>query len=123
MNIRPIHTPADYKAALKDVSALTDRDPAPGTPQGDRLDVLTTLIQAYEARHFPIDALDPVEPIKFRMERQGLSVKDLEPIIGQSNRVYEVLNRKRPLTLAMIRRLHSSLGIPAEVLIAEATEG
>ena len=123
MNIRPIHTHADYKAALKDVSALIDRDPAPGTPQGDRLDVLTTLIQAYEARHFPIDAPDPVEAIKFRMEQQGLSVKDLEPIIGQSNRVYEVLNRKRPLTLAMIRRLHSSLGIPAEVLIAEATEG
>ncbi|MBS0405136.1 MAG: transcriptional regulator [Proteobacteria bacterium] len=123
MNIRPIHTHADYKAALKDVSALIDRDPAPGTPQGDRLDVLTTLIQAYEARHFPIDAPDPVEAIKFRMEQQGLSVKDLEPIIGQRNRVYEVLNRKRPLTLAMIRRLHSSLGIPAEVLIAEATEG
>ena len=123
MNIRPIHTHADYKAALKDVSALIDRDSAPGTPQGDRLDVLTTLIQAYEARHFPIDAPDPVEAIKFRMEQQGLSVKDLEPIIGQRNRVYEVLNRKRPLTLAMIRRLHSSLGIPAEVLIAEATEG
>ena len=123
MNIRPIHTHADYKAALKDVSALIDRDPAPGTPQGDRLDVLTTLIQAYEARHFPIDAPYPVEAIKFRMEQQGLSVKDLEPIIGQRNRVYEVLNRKRPLTLAMIRRLHSSLGIPAEVLIAEATEG
>ena len=123
MNIRPIHTHVDYKAALKDVSALIDRDPAPGTPQGDRLDVLTTLIQAYEAKHFPIDAPDPIEAIKFRMEQQGLSVKDLEPIIGQSNRVYEVLNRKRPLTLAMIRRLHSSLGIPAEVLIAEATEG
>ena len=123
MNIRPIHTQADYKAALKDVSALIDHDPAPGTPQGDRLDVLTTLIQAYEARHFPIDAPDPVEAIKFRMEQQGLSVKGLEPIIGQSNRVYEVLNRKRPLTVAMIRRLHSSLGISAEVLIAEATEG
>ena len=120
MNIRPIHTPADYKAALKDVSALIDRDPAPGTPQGDRLGVQTTLIQAYEARHFPIDAPDPVEAIKFRMEQQGLSVKDLEPIIGQSNRVYEVLNRRRPLTLAMIRRLHHSLGIPADVLIAEA---
>jgi len=123
MNIRPIHTPADYKAALKDVSALIDRDPAPGTPQGDRLDVLTTLVQAYEARHFPIDAPDPVEAIKFRMEQQGLSVKDLEPIIGQSNRVYEVLNRKRPLTLAMIRRLHSKLGIPAEVLITEMING
>lgn len=123
MNIRPIHTPADYEAALKDVSTLIDRDPAPGTPQGDRLDVLTTLIQAYEVRHCPIDAPDPIEAIKFRMEQQGLSVKDLEPIIGQGDRVYEVLNRKRPLTLAMIRRLHSKLGIPAEVLIAEATGG
>ena len=119
MNIRPIHTHADYKAALKDVSALIDRDPAPGTPQGDRLDVLTTLIQAYEARHFPIDAPDPVEAIKFRMEQQGLSVKDLEPIIGQRNRVYEVLNRKRPLTLAMIWRLHTGLGISAETLIRQ----
>ena len=116
MNIRPIHTPADYKAALKDVSALIDRDPAPGTPQGDRLDVQTTLIQAYEARHFPIDAPDPVEAIKFRMEQQGLSVKDLEPIIGQSNRVYEVLNRRRPLTLAMTRSLHHSLRSPADGL-------
>ena len=72
MNIRPIHTHADYKAALKDVSALIDRDPAPGTPQGDRLDVLTTLIQAYEEKHFPIDAPDPITAIKFRMEQAGL---------------------------------------------------
>ncbi len=120
MNIRPIHSKADYKAALKEVSALVDRDPAPGTPQGDRLDVLTTLVQAYEARHLPIVAPDPVEAIKFQMEQRGLSIKDLEPIIGKSNRVYEVLNRRRPLTLAMIRRLHHSLGIPADVLIAEA---
>ncbi len=86
---------------------------------GERLDILVTLVQAYEARHFPIEAPDPVEAIKFRMEQGGLTVKDLEPIIGKSNRIYEVLNRKRPLTLAMIRRLHKSLGIPAEVLIAE----
>ena len=120
MNIRPIHTEADYEAALGAIAALMESDPAPGTPKGDRLDILATLVQAYESRHFPIDAPDPVEAIKFRMEQSGLTVKDLEPIIGRPNRVYEVLSRKRPLTLAMIRRLHRSLGIPAEVLIAES---
>jgi HTH-type transcriptional regulator/antitoxin HigA len=120
VNIRPIHTEADYEAALGDIAALMESDPAPGTPKGDRLDILATLVQAYESRHFPIDAPDPVEAIKFRMEQSGLTVKDLEPIIGRPNRVYEVLSRKRPLTLAMIRRLHRSLGIPAEVLIAES---
>lgn len=120
MDIRPIHTPADHKATLKEITSLMESDPAPGTSDGDRLDILVTLVQAYEARHFPVGAPDPVEAIKFRMEQSGLSVKDLEPLIGKSNRVYEVLNRKRPLTLAMIRRLHSSLGIPAEVLIAES---
>ena len=123
MDIRPIRTKADYKATLKQISALMDADPDPGTQDGDRLDVLTTLVQAFEARHFPIGAPDPVEAIKFRMEQGGMSVKDLEPIIGKSNRVYEVLSRKRPLTLAMIRRLHQSLGIPAEVLIAETVTG
>ncbi len=122
MNIRPLRTKSDYKAALKAVSALVDRDPAPGTREGDRLDVLATLVQAYEAAHHPIDPPDPVEAIKFRIEQGGLTVKDLEPIIGRSNRVYEVLNRKRPLTLAMIRRLHRELGIPAEVLIAEPVD-
>lgn len=120
MDIRPIHTEADYKATLKEISALMESDPDLGTPEGDRLDILATLVQAYESRHFPIDAPDPVEAIKFRMEQSGLTVKDLEPIIGRPNRVYEVLSRKRPLTLAMIRRLHRSLGIPAEVLIAES---
>jgi HTH-type transcriptional regulator / antitoxin HigA len=119
MNIHPIRTRADHKAALAEVASLMESDPAPGTPKGDRLDILATLVQAYEARHFPIDAPDPVEAIKFRMEQSGLTIKDLEPIIGRANRVYEVLNRKRPLTLAMIRRLHRSLGIRAEVLIAE----
>ena len=119
MDIRPIHTKADYRATLKEISSLMESDPDLGTPQGDRLDILTTLVQAYEARHFPVTAPDPVEAIKFRMAQSGLSVKDLEPIIGKSNRVYEVLNRKRPLTLAMIRRLHQHLGIPAEVLIAQ----
>jgi HTH-type transcriptional regulator/antitoxin HigA len=120
MDIRPIHTKADYQATLKVVATLVEADPEPGTPDGDRLDILATLVQAYESRHFPISAPDPVEAIKFRMEQSGLSVKDLEPIIGKSNRVYEVLNRKRPLTLAMIRRLHHGLGIPAQVLIAES---
>jgi len=98
-------------------------DPEPGTPEGDRLDILTTLVQAYEARHFPIGAPDQVEAIKFCMEQSGLTIKDPEPLIGRSNRVYKVLNRKRPLTLAMIRRLHRSLGIPAGVLIAQTVTG
>jgi HTH-type transcriptional regulator/antitoxin HigA len=123
MDIRPIRTKADHKAALRAISALVDCDPDPGTPQGDRLDILATLVQAYEAKHLPISAPDPVAAIKFRMDQSGLSVKDLEPLIGRSNRVYEVLGRKRPLTLAMIRRLHQSLGIPADVLIAETAPG
>ena len=97
-----------------------ETDPDYGTPDGDRLDVLAILVQAYEAKHYPISAPDPIEAIKFRLEQGGLSIKDLEPMIGRSNRVYEVLGRKRPLTLGMIRRLHKGLGIPAEVLIAEA---
>ena len=112
MDIRPIRTEADYRTALREISALIDADPAPRTAQGDRLDILATLVQAYEAKRFPIDLPDPVEAIKFRMEQSGLSVKDLEPIIGRSNRVYEILNRKRPLTLAMVRRLP-----PAEVIV------
>lgn len=119
MNIRPIHTEADYKAALQDVSALMESDPVLGTPEGDRLDVLVTLVQAYEAKHQPMAPPDPIEAIMFRMEQGGLTVKDLEPLIGRSNRVYEVLNRRRPLSLPMIRRLHRHLGIPAEVLIAD----
>ena len=124
MNIRPIHTEADYKAALKEISALMESDPELGAPEGDRLDILATLAQAYEAKLAPITAPDPVEAIKFRMDQSGqsgLSVKDLEPIIGKSNRVYEVLNRKRPLTPAMIRRLRKSPGIPADALIAKTT--
>ena len=123
MDIRPVHTEANYKATLQEISALMECDPDPGTPEGDRLDILTTLVQAYEARRTPITAPDPVEAIKFRMDQGELSVKDLETIIGKSNRVYEVLNRKRPLTLAMIRRLHHSLGIPADVLIAQTVAG
>ncbi|MBL8338015.1 MAG: transcriptional regulator [Rhodoferax sp.] len=120
MEVRPIHTDADYRAALREISVLmdTEPEPEPGTPIGDRLDILATLVQAYESKHAPMQPPDPVEAIKFRMEQDGLTVKDLEPLIGKSNRVYEVLNRKRPLTLAMIRRLHHSLGIPANVLIS-----
>jgi HTH-type transcriptional regulator/antitoxin HigA len=114
--IRPIHTEADYKATLKEISTLMESNPDLDTPEGDRLDIL---VQAYEAKHVAITAPYQVEAIKFRMDQSSLSVKDLEPIIGKSNRVYEVLSRKRPLTLAMTRRLHKSLGIPADVLIAE----
>jgi HTH-type transcriptional regulator/antitoxin HigA len=119
MDIHPIRSDADYRKALDAVSPFFDKVPEEGTEEADRFEVLVTLIEAYEARHFPLDKPDPIEAIKFRMEQAGLTVKDLEPIIGRTNRVYEVLNRKRPLTLAMIRRLHRDLGIPAEVLVAE----
>ncbi|WP_318371143.1 transcriptional regulator [Enterobacter sp.] len=117
MNITPIRNEQDYKAALKAVSPFFDNEPAPGTPEGDFLDVMITLIEAYETRHHPIEPPTPVEAIKFRMEQAGLSVKDLEPAIGRANRVYEVLNGKRKLTLPMIRNLHQMFGISAESLI------
>jgi HTH-type transcriptional regulator/antitoxin HigA len=91
----------------------------PDTPEGEKLDVLVTLVEAYEQKHYPLDLPDPVEAIKFEMEQKGLTVKDLEPMIGKSNRVYEVLNHKRSLTLKMIWRLHEQLGIPAESLIKQ----
>jgi HTH-type transcriptional regulator/antitoxin HigA len=119
MEIKPIHNDADYRAALKEISFLMEQDPALRTPEGDRLEVLATLVQSHESKHYPIEKPDPIEAIKFRMEQGGLSVKDLEPMIGKSNRVYEILDRTRPLTLRMIRRLHKELGIPAEVLIAQ----
>lgn len=117
MDIKPIRTEANYKAALKEIAALMESDPELGTPDGDRLDVLVTLVQAFEARHYAIDLPDPIEAIKFRMEQQNLKPKDLEPMIGRSNRVYEILNRKRPLTMSMVRKLHTGLGISAECLI------
>ncbi len=120
MDIRPIHTEEAYVATLKEISKLMESDPEVGSIDGDRLDVLSTLVQAYEAKHIAISPPDPVEAIKFRMEQSGMTIKDLEPLIGRSNRVYEVLSKKRPLTLAMIRRLHRGLGIPANVLIAES---
>ena len=117
MDIKPIRTKADYRAALKEIESLMNaRD---GTPEGERLDVLATLVEAYERKHFPMDLPDPVEAIRFRMEQAGLSPKDLVPMIGQLNRVYEVLGRKRPLTLKMVWRLHRELGIPAESLIKQ----
>ena len=117
MEIRPIKTEDDYKAALREVSAFFDSEPVPGSPEGDRFEVLITLVESYEAKHYPIDLPDPVEAIKFRMDQAGLTPKDLVPCIGRLNRVYEILNRKRPLTLAMIWKLHQQLGIPAECLI------
>jgi HTH-type transcriptional regulator/antitoxin HigA len=113
--LKPIRTEADYEAALAEVERLWGA--ASGTPDGDRLDVLATLLDAYEAAHFPMDPPDPIEAIEFRMEQQGLTRKDLEPIFGSRNRVSEVLNRKRSLSIGMIRRLHDELGISAEVLI------
>lgn len=117
MNIRPIHTEADYKAVLREVSAYFDNEPEPGTEEGDRFDILLTLVEAYEAKQFPVDLPDPIEAIKFRMDQEGLSAKDLEPAIGKRNRVYEILNGKRNLTLAMVWKLRTMFGIPAESLI------
>ena len=114
-DLKPIRSDADYEEALAGVERLWGA-PA-GTPDGDRLDILATLIDAYETQHYPIDPPDPVEAIKFRMEQQGLSRKDLEPLIGTRTRVAEVLNRKRSLSIGMIRRIHDRLGISAEVLI------
>ena len=119
MEIKAIRTEQDYLAALREVSALIDLDPSLDTPEGERLDVLGTLVQAYEAKHYPIDPPDPIDAIKFRMEQSNMTVKDLVPFIGPLNRVYEVLNYKRSLSLNMIRRLSEGLQIPAEVLIRE----
>ncbi len=120
MEIKPIRTKADYRAVLKEIETLMSA--RAGTPEGERLDVLVTLVEAYEKKHYHFDLPDPVEAIKFRMEQMALGPKDLVPMIGQINRVYEILNRKRPLTLQMIRRLHRKLGIPAESLIKEPAQ-
>ncbi|MBU6486299.1 MAG: transcriptional regulator [Burkholderiales bacterium] len=117
MDIHPIRTVADYEAALKAVSALVDMDPAPGTPEGDELEILAILVEKYEAEHFPMAAPNPIDAIKYRMEQAGLSVRDMQPYIGNSNRVYEVLAGRRALSLGMIRKLHDGLHIPADVLI------
>ena len=119
MEIKAIRTESDYLAALREVSVLIDLDPAADDPEGERLDVLGTLVQAFEAKHYPIAPPDPIEAIKFRMEQSGMTVKDLVPYIGPLNRVYEILSYKRSLSLSMIRRLSEGLHIPAEVLIRE----
>lgn len=115
MEIHPIKTEADYEAALHEIEMLFDAKP--DTPEEDRLDVLVTLVEAYEAQHYPMPYPDPIEAILFTLDSRGQIRKDLEPYIGSRARVSEILNRKRPLTLEMIRKLHEGLGIPAEILI------
>lgn len=119
IQIHPIRTERDHRAAVARIEALMSA--APGTPEGDELDVLATLVDAYEAKHYAIDAPTPVAAIQFRMEQQQLSRKDLEPLIGSRARVSEVLTGKRPLTLNMVRRVRSGLGISADLLIAPAS--
>jgi HTH-type transcriptional regulator/antitoxin HigA len=120
MKIQPIRTEADYHKALAAIERLWGAKQR--TPNGDKLDVLLVLVEDYEAKHHPIDPPDPIEAIKFRMEQQNLSRKDLEPLIGSRGRVTEIINRQRPLTLAMIRRLHQGLHIPLESLIQESVQ-
>ena len=117
MQIKPIRSEGDYREALRRIETLMDAEA--NTPEGDLLDVLVTLVEAYERKAYPLEMPDPVEAIKFYMEQNGMTPKDLQPMIGRLNRVYEVLNHRRPLTLPMIRRLHTGLGIPAESLIKE----
>ena len=115
MDIEPIKTQRDYRRALKEIEVLMMAKH--NTAEGDRLDVLVTLVEAWERKHYPLNLPDPVEAIKYHMEQNGLQPRDLIPFIGSRNRVHEVLNRRRPLTLKMIWRLHQGLGIPAESLI------
>jgi HTH-type transcriptional regulator/antitoxin HigA len=115
MRIKPIRTEEDYQEALKEIERIFDA--VPGTREGDQLDVLTTLVEAYEEKHFHIPLPDPIEAILYYLESRGLSRRELERYIGSRARVSEVLNKKRPLTMEMIRNLHKGLGIPAEVLI------
>jgi len=121
MDIRPIKTEADYQAALLRVDALMQAQP--NTPEGDDLDILTTLIAAYEEQHYPILPPDPVEALIYWMETRDLTRRDLERLIGSRARVAEILNRRRRLSLEMIRRLHNELGIPAEILIQPYNTG
>jgi HTH-type transcriptional regulator/antitoxin HigA len=117
MLITPVRTEEDYRAALGRIESLMQSEA--GTSEGDLLDILVTLVEVYERKNYPLDLPDPVEAIKFHMERRGLKPKDLQPMIGRLNRVYEILNSTRPLTLTMIRNLHIHLGIPADSLIKE----
>lgn len=118
MEIRPIKTEEDYQATLAEVERLFDA--VPDTPEGDRLEVLTTLLEAYEKNHYAIPSPDPVEAIKYWMESRGITRQELEPLMGSRARVSEIFNYKRGLTLSMIRNLHDKLGIPAEALIRPA---
>jgi HTH-type transcriptional regulator / antitoxin HigA len=115
MDIAPLKTKQDYRRALREIEGLMRAKR--NTPEGDRLDVLVTLVEAWEQRHYPLDLPDPIEAIKYHMEQNGLAPRDLIPFIGNRNRVHEVLNRRRPLTLKMIQRLHAGLRIPAESLL------
>jgi len=117
VNIRPVKTKTDYRVALEEIESLMAAKA--NTAEGDRLDILVTLVEAYERTHFPMDLPDAVDAIKFRMEQSNLTVKDLEPVIGRKNRVYEILSRKRPLTLRMIEGLYARFGIPAESLLRQ----
>jgi|HubBroStandDraft_6_1064221.scaffolds.fasta_scaffold44863_1 HTH-type transcriptional regulator/antitoxin HigA len=121
MDIKPIRTEADYDRALRRVEKLWDSPK--GSAQSDELDILATLIEAYERQHYPIDLPSPIEAIKFRLEQQGTDTRVLIGVIGQRTRVYEVMQGKRPLSLNMIRNLHQKFGIPAEVLIRPARQG
>jgi len=114
-NLKPIRSKADYEAAMAEIERLWGA--RSGTPEGDRLDILATLVDAYENEHYPMDPPDPIEAIKFRIEQRGLTRKDLADILGSRTRVAEVLNRRRGLSINMIRRLHEKLGISVEVLI------
>lgn len=117
MQIRPIKTKADHRAALKEIERLMDAKP--GTPAGDRLEILATLVDHYESKHEPIEPPDPIDALLYHMESRGLARRDLEPFLGSRARVAEVLNRRRPLTIEMIRKLHDGLGISADVLIRQ----
>jgi len=119
VDIKPIRTESDYQAALRVVSAHFERPPLRGSAEGDRFEVLLTLVHAYESVHHAIAPPDPIEAIKFRMEQQGLTVQDMVPMIGASNRVYEVLSKKRPLTLSMMKRIRLGLQISGDVLLAQ----
>ncbi|MGO8846879.1 MAG: helix-turn-helix domain-containing protein [Methylocella sp.] len=117
MEIKPIKTEADYEATLDEIEKL--RESGADTPESGRIDILVTLVESYETKHYPIDPPDPVDAIKFRMEQMGLTDKDLEKYMGGRGSVTKILTSKLPLNLDMIRKLHKNLGIPAEVLISE----
>jgi len=117
MDIRPIRNEADYEWALAEIEQYFDQEPARGTPEADRFEVLADLIEVYEARHWPIEHAHPIEMIEYRMELGGFQAKDLAEVLGSKSRASEILNRKRPITLDMARKLHDAWGIPAEVLI------